>query len=57
MKTPKPIQDERGIAFPMAMIVMVILTSLMIAFAIDVTPVGLGDNRQIVFLNLLLGQR
>src|SRR5207247_9771027 len=34
MKTPKPIQDERGIAFPMAMIVMVILTSLMIAFVV-----------------------
>jgi len=37
MKTPKPIQDERGIAFPMAMIVMVILTSLMIAFAVLAT--------------------
>src|SRR5207244_12647137 len=37
MKTPKPIQDERGIAFPMAMIVMVILTSLMIAFAVLTT--------------------
>jgi len=33
MKTPKPIQDERGIALPMAMIVMAILTSLMIAFS------------------------
>src|SRR5712692_4462012 len=37
MKTPKPLKDERGIAFPMAMIVMVILTSLMIAFAVLAT--------------------
>jgi len=37
MKTPKPLKDERGIAFPMAMIVMVILTSLMIAFAVLTT--------------------
>jgi Tfp pilus assembly protein PilX len=35
--TPGPIQDERGIALPMAMIVMAILTSLMIAFAVLVT--------------------
>ncbi len=37
MKSPGPIQDERGIALPMAMIVMAILTSLMIAFAVLVT--------------------
>src|SRR5437899_11605687 len=37
MKTPKPLKDERGIALPMAMIVMVILTSLMIAFAVLAT--------------------
>src|SRR3989454_12821900 len=37
MKSPGPIQDERGIALPMAMIVTAILTSLMIAFAILAT--------------------
>jgi hypothetical protein len=37
MRTPEPLQDERGIAFPMAMIVMAILTSLMIAFAVLAT--------------------
>src|SRR5712691_2961572 len=37
MKTPMPLTDERGIALPMAMIVMAILTSLMIAFAVLAT--------------------
>ena len=46
MKTPKPIQDERGIAFPMAMIVMAILTSLMIAFAVLATTESQVANSQ-----------
>ena len=46
MKTPKPIQDERGIALPMAMIVMVILTSLMIAFAVLATSESQSASNQ-----------
>jgi type IV pilus assembly PilX-like protein len=34
MKTWRPITDERGIAFPTAMLVMVILTAIMAAFAV-----------------------
>src|SRR3989442_12479831 len=37
MKWPGLIQEQRGIPLPMAMIVMAILTSLMIAFAVLVT--------------------
>src|SRR5438094_3445836 len=37
LQSHAPLKDERGIAFPMAMIVMVILTSLMIAFAVLAT--------------------
>ena len=46
MKTPKPIQDERGIALPMAMIVMAILTSLMIAFAVLATSESQSASSQ-----------
>src|SRR5213594_469192 len=37
LQSHAPLKDERGIALPMAMIVMAILTSLMIAFAILAT--------------------
>src|SRR5712691_8022222 len=37
LQSPRPVKDERGIALPMAMIVMAILTSLMIAFAVLAT--------------------
>src|SRR5438128_2871045 len=46
MKTSKPIQDERGIALPMAMIVMAILTSLMIAFAVLATSESQSASSQ-----------
>src|SRR2546428_3138968 len=46
MKTSKPIQDERGIALPMAMIVMVILTSIMIAFAVLATSESQSASNQ-----------
>src|SRR3989442_7038847 len=46
MKTPKPIQDERGIALAMAMIVMEILTSLMIAFAVLATSESQSASSQ-----------
>src|SRR2546426_1993588 len=37
LQSHAPLKDERGIALPMAMIVMAILTSLMIAFAVLAT--------------------
>ncbi|MBI2160435.1 MAG: pilus assembly PilX N-terminal domain-containing protein [Candidatus Rokubacteria bacterium] len=37
MKTGKPVNDEQGVAFPMAMIVMAILSALMAAFAVLAT--------------------
>src|SRR2546422_9327874 len=46
MKTSKPIQAARGIALPMAMIVMVILTSLMIAFAVLATSESQSASNQ-----------
>lgn len=37
MKTRRSVKDERGVAFPMAMIVMAILSALMAAFAVLAT--------------------
>ncbi len=37
MKTGQPVKDEQGVAFPMAMIVMAILSALMAAFAVLAT--------------------
>src|SRR5438552_15943900 len=37
LQSHAPLKDERGIALPMAMIVMALMTSLMIAFAILAT--------------------
>ena len=48
LQSHAPLKDERGIALPMAMIVMAILTSLMIAFALLATNETLIASNQMV---------
>src|SRR5437667_10621888 len=47
LQSHAPLKDERGIALPMAMIVMAILTSLMIAFALLATNETLIASNQV----------
>ena len=46
MKTTKAVKDERGIAFPMSMLVMAILTALMMAFGVLATSEPLIAGNQ-----------